>query len=132
MSHNIRGPMQCSQDFAEVLQRPKLVMLGAALQYTVMPGLGFLISRLANLPPPYAVGYGSVVCVACEPTVDRRSGILQARSRTSYMHSPCPICNQAGLSSQRLGDPAEPWVGTCASRSVVDHAQHGCSCTAGV
>lgn len=47
------------QDFAEVLRRPKLVMLGAALQYTVMPGLGFFISRVFQLPPAYAVG-----CVA--------------------------------------------------------------------
>ena len=39
-----------------MLRRPKLVMLGAALQYTVMPGLGFLISRVFQLPPAYAVG----------------------------------------------------------------------------
>ena len=53
---NRRGAGLPAQDFTEVLQRPKLVMLGAALQYTVMPGLGFLISRLFNLPPAYAVG----------------------------------------------------------------------------
>lgn len=44
------------QDFAEVVKRPQLVALGATLQYTVMPLMGFLVVRLFQLPVPYAVG----------------------------------------------------------------------------
>ncbi len=44
------------QDFAAVLARPKLVALGAALQYTVMPLMGLAVSRGAGLSAPLAVG----------------------------------------------------------------------------
>ena len=37
-------------------RRPSLVALGAALQYTVMPLMGFAVSRLLNLPVPFSVG----------------------------------------------------------------------------
>lgn len=47
------------QDLKAVLQRPGLVVLGAALQYTVMPLLGLAVSRLAGLSPPLAIG----VCI---------------------------------------------------------------------
>lgn len=46
------------QDFTQVVRRPWLVALGATLQYTVMPLMGFAVSRLLNLPLPYAVGCG--------------------------------------------------------------------------
>ena len=48
--------MICLQDVTGVLQRPREVMLGAVLQYTIMPALGLLISRVAGLPPPFAIG----------------------------------------------------------------------------
>ena len=35
---------------------PGQVALGTALQYTVMPTMGFLVSRLAGLSSPLAVG----------------------------------------------------------------------------
>jgi bile acid:Na+ symporter, BASS family len=44
------------QDFAEVLSRPRLVMLGAGLQYTIMPLMGLSVSRLAGLAAPLAIG----------------------------------------------------------------------------
>mmetsp|Transcript_18399 Transcript_18399/g.55394 ORF Transcript_18399/g.55394 Transcript_18399/m.55394 type:complete len:425 (+) Transcript_18399:278-1552(+) len=44
------------QDFADVMREPKLVLLGAGLQYTIMPLLGFTISRVANLSMPLAIG----------------------------------------------------------------------------
>ena len=50
------------EDFVAVSQRPGLVALGAALQYTIMPALGFAISRAARLPTPYAVGLCLVAC----------------------------------------------------------------------
>lgn len=47
------------QDLKAVLQRPSLVALGAGLQYTIMPLLGLVVSRLAGLSPPLAIG----VCI---------------------------------------------------------------------
>ncbi|GIL78777.1 hypothetical protein Vretimale_266 [Volvox reticuliferus] len=44
-------------DFGDVFRRmPLLLLLGMLLQYTVMPGLGWLFSRYAGLPAPLAVG----------------------------------------------------------------------------
>ena len=37
-------------------RRPSLVALGAALQYSVMPAMGFAVSRLMRLPLPFSVG----------------------------------------------------------------------------
>lgn len=50
------------EDFVAVGKRPGLVALGAALQYTIMPALGFGISRALRLPTPYAVGLCLVAC----------------------------------------------------------------------
>ena len=44
------------QDFTGVMKVPGQVALGTALQYTVMPTMGFLVSRLAGLSSPLAVG----------------------------------------------------------------------------
>ncbi|GLI66081.1 hypothetical protein VaNZ11_009800, partial [Volvox africanus] len=44
-------------DFGDVFRRmPLLLLLGMLLQYTLMPGLGWLFSRYAGLPAPLAVG----------------------------------------------------------------------------
>ncbi len=45
-----------AQDFVEVIKRPQLVALGATLQYTLMPLMGFLVTRLFQLPVAYSVG----------------------------------------------------------------------------
>ena len=45
------------QDFKMVAKMPALVALGAALQYTIMPTMGYTISRVAQLPSAFAVGY---------------------------------------------------------------------------
>ena len=44
------------QDFTEVVRRPQLVALGAALQYTLMPLMGYAVTRLFQLPVAYSVG----------------------------------------------------------------------------
>lgn len=44
------------QDFQNVFKAPGRVMLGALLQYTIMPIMGFAVSRLAGLPTPFAIG----------------------------------------------------------------------------
>ncbi|CAK0787032.1 hypothetical protein CVIRNUC_010248 [Coccomyxa viridis] len=44
------------EDFTEVVRRPQLVALGAALQYTLMPLMGYAVTRLFQLPVAYSVG----------------------------------------------------------------------------
>lgn len=44
------------QDFTGVMKVPGQVALGTTLQYTVMPLMGFSVSRLAGLSSPLAVG----------------------------------------------------------------------------
>jgi len=51
-------------DFRRVSTRPRLVVLGLVLQYTVMPLLGWGLGLLFGLPTPFAVG---LVLVACCP-----------------------------------------------------------------
>lgn len=55
--NNLMWCVCARQEFAQVARRPWLVALGATLQYTIMPLMGFTVSRLLNLPVPYAVGY---------------------------------------------------------------------------
>jgi Sodium Bile acid symporter family len=52
------------EDMTNVMKTPQRVMTGAVLQYSIMPALGFLISRAPNLPPPFAAG---IILVACCP-----------------------------------------------------------------
>ncbi|MFO7264363.1 MAG: sodium transporter [Bacillaceae bacterium G1] len=51
-------------DFARVFRRPKDVLLGVLVQFTIMPLLGFLLAYFLRLPPELAVG---VVLVGCVP-----------------------------------------------------------------
>jgi len=44
------------KDFQRVLSRPKQIMTGVVLQYTVMPSLAFAISRCAGLPLDLTIG----------------------------------------------------------------------------
>lgn len=52
------------EDFTRILKCPRWVLVGVALQYTVMPLCGWLLARLLNLPDAYAVG---LILVACCP-----------------------------------------------------------------
>jgi len=51
-------------DFRRVAATPRPVMLGVALQYTMMPAMGWIVASLMNLPTPFAVG---LILVACCP-----------------------------------------------------------------
>lgn len=51
-------------DFRGVLRMPRAVAAGFVGQYTIMPFLGWGVSRLLELPTPYAVG---LILVACCP-----------------------------------------------------------------
>lgn len=50
------GMTLTTADFRRVIQRPTVILLGVALQYSVMPLLAFLISRLLGLGPELTVG----------------------------------------------------------------------------
>ena len=50
------GMTLTTEDFRRVLRRPKLILLGVALQYTVMPLAAFLLSRLLQLSPELTTG----------------------------------------------------------------------------
>ena len=53
-----------ADDFRRVLLAPRLVLLGVALQYSVMPALGYTLAGLFGLPTPFAVG---LILVSCCP-----------------------------------------------------------------
>ncbi|MGB0255753.1 MAG: bile acid:sodium symporter family protein [Flavobacteriaceae bacterium] len=52
------------KDFKEVGRTPRWVFLGIALQYTIMPVLGWMLGVLFELPPFFAVG---LILVSCCP-----------------------------------------------------------------
>ena len=52
------------EDFKLVLTRPKDVLSGSLAQFTVMPLIAFLVSKLLNLPTEIAVG---LILVGCCP-----------------------------------------------------------------
>ncbi|MFJ3957353.1 bile acid:sodium symporter family protein [Arthrobacter sp. NPDC090010] len=52
-------------DFASVARRPWAVLLGLVAHYVIMPGAGWLIATLLQLPPELAVG---VILVGCAPS----------------------------------------------------------------
>ncbi len=51
-------------DFRRVGRERARVLPGVVLQYTVMPGLGWSLAALLDLPPPFAVG---LILVSCCP-----------------------------------------------------------------
>jgi BASS family bile acid:Na+ symporter len=51
-------------DFRRVALRPRLIGVGVALQYLVMPFLGWSIASVIGLPTPFAVG---LILVSCCP-----------------------------------------------------------------
>jgi BASS family bile acid:Na+ symporter len=53
-----------ASDFRRIAGRKRLVLLGAGLQYTVMPAIGWTTARVFDLPGPFAVG---LILVACCP-----------------------------------------------------------------
>ncbi|MEU3754811.1 bile acid:sodium symporter family protein [Streptomyces olivoreticuli] len=52
-------------DFRAVAKRPWAVGLGLAAHYVIMPGLGWLIATVLDLPPQLAAG---VILVGCAPS----------------------------------------------------------------
>jgi BASS family bile acid:Na+ symporter len=52
------------EDFTALFRMPRVVVLAAISQYTIMPLSGFLIAKILNLPTEFAVG---LILVACCP-----------------------------------------------------------------
>ncbi|MET9293018.1 bile acid:sodium symporter family protein [Streptomyces sp. NPDC003077] len=52
-------------DFAAVAKRPWAVALGLVAHYVIMPGLGWLVATVLDLPPQLAAG---VILVGCAPS----------------------------------------------------------------
>lgn len=52
-------------DFRQVMAMPKAVLVGLLCQYTIMPGIGFILAYTLSLPPEIAAG---VVLIGCSPS----------------------------------------------------------------
>jgi BASS family bile acid:Na+ symporter len=59
-----KGMTLSPDDFVQVARRPAHVLLGFALQYTIMPLAALLVTRCITLPPSIAAG---VLLVSCCP-----------------------------------------------------------------
>ena len=59
------GTTMSWKDFEAVLQSPKSVLVGLICQFTIMPLLGFTLSRTFDFPPEIAAG---VVLIGCSPS----------------------------------------------------------------
>jgi BASS family bile acid:Na+ symporter len=53
------------KDFANVLRMPKGIIVGIVCHYTIMPLVGFAVSRLFDFPPEIAAG---IILVGCCPS----------------------------------------------------------------
>src|SRR5205809_1137741 len=53
------------KDFANILRMPKGIIVGIVCHYTIMPLVGFSVSRLFNFPPEIAAG---IILVGCCPS----------------------------------------------------------------
>ncbi|HBP63374.1 MAG TPA: symporter [Desulfosporosinus sp.] len=59
------GMSMTVEDFKLVLSRPKDVITGIVLRYTIMPIVGLLVAKLLGLPPALAAG---LILVGCCPS----------------------------------------------------------------
>jgi BASS family bile acid:Na+ symporter len=58
------GTSMAVGDFVGVIKMPKGVFVGALLQFTIMPLLGFTLAYLSNFPPEIAAG---IILIGCVP-----------------------------------------------------------------
>jgi BASS family bile acid:Na+ symporter len=50
------GCLLSEKDFITIIKNPRLIFLGTAAQFIIMPALAFCIIKILNLPPAIAVG----------------------------------------------------------------------------
>lgn len=59
------GTSMSLNDFAAVVKSPKGVIIGVALQFIIMPSLGFGLARLSGFEPEIAAG---IILIGCSPS----------------------------------------------------------------
>lgn len=59
------GATMAMSDFVEVFRSPKKVMIGLFCQFTIMPVLGYTLSRVFNFPLEIAAG---IILIGCSPS----------------------------------------------------------------
>ncbi len=59
------GATMTMGDFVEIFKSPKKVIIGLVAQFTIMPFLGFGLSRVFSFPPEIAAG---IVLIGCSPS----------------------------------------------------------------
>lgn len=59
------GTSMAISDFVGVAKMPKGVIIGIICQFTIMPGLGFVLASLSNFPPEIAAG---IILIGCSPS----------------------------------------------------------------
>lgn len=59
------GTSMSVHDFAAVVKSPKGVLIGVALQFLVMPSLGFLLASFSGFEPEVAAG---MILIGCSPS----------------------------------------------------------------
>lgn len=59
------GATMTLSDFVEIFKSPQKVIIGLLAQFTIMPFLGFGLSRMFSFPPEIAAG---VVLIGCSPS----------------------------------------------------------------
>jgi bile acid:Na+ symporter, BASS family len=77
------------EDFRDLLQMPKAAGIGLVAQYLIMPSLGWFVSRVFQLPTPYAVGLILVGCCPGETASNVITFLAQANVALSVVMTTC-------------------------------------------
>ncbi|GAA4456138.1 bile acid:sodium symporter family protein [Nibrella saemangeumensis] len=59
------GTTMAVKDFEAVVKQPKAVIIGLICQFTIMPGVGYLLAASFGFPPEIAAG---VILIGCSPS----------------------------------------------------------------
>lgn len=73
------------KDFKDTMRQPKILFLGTAAQYTIMPLLGFSLAKIFHLPPELALG---VILTGCAPGA-MSSNVISYLAKTDVAYSVC-------------------------------------------
>lgn len=87
------------EDFLLVLKRPRVILIGTALQYTLMPLIGFALSVAFSLPPELTTGFvllgscpggtaSNVICYLAKADVALSIVLTSASTLISFVMTP--------------------------------------------
>ena len=88
-------------DFSEVLQKPKLVAMGAFLQFSIMPAWAALISYIIQIPAEMAVGL--ILVASCPGGTASNVVVFLAKARVALS-----VCLTACSTLLAIG--VTPWL----------------------